>query len=380
MAKIARGPRASCPTLETVVVIDPRATRPTRSAGRAARARPRPRRRRAGRARAPRSSPRTRTRSSTRRARPGRRRAACSPTATTASSSRCARSESIVPRGRRRLPLPAARALVRAADPADRRSTSARTIAYFGGDPKQIVAELMEVKPHYLPSVPRIFEKIYTLVTSSGDPEKIRGATQLGLEGARAARRPASRSPPSCRRHFDKADEELFRTSATSFGGRLRQATSGAAPIATGDPRVLLRLRRAGARGLRHDRDRHGVDRLDRRQLQASAPSGGPLPRRRDPDRRGRRGPGQGPEHLQRLLQDGGQVVRRDRATAGCTPATSARSTRTASSRSPAARRTSSSPRAARTSRRRTSRTTSSSRAGSRRRSCTATAGPTPWR
>ena len=47
------------------------------------------------------------------------------------------------PGGRRRLPLPPARALVRAADPAARRSTSARTIAYFGGDPKQIVPELM---------------------------------------------------------------------------------------------------------------------------------------------------------------------------------------------------------------------------------------------
>ncbi len=37
------------------------------------------------------------------------------------------------------------------------------TLAYFGGDTKQIVGELMEVKPTYLPSVPRIFEKIYTL-------------------------------------------------------------------------------------------------------------------------------------------------------------------------------------------------------------------------
>ena len=56
------------------------------------------------------------------------------------------------------------------------------TIAYWGGDPKGIVGELMQVKPHYLPSVPRIFEKIYTLVTSTNDPEKIRGATQLGLK------------------------------------------------------------------------------------------------------------------------------------------------------------------------------------------------------
>src|SRR6185436_4110924 len=36
------------------------------------------------------------------------------------------------------------------------------TIAYFGGDTKQIIAELNEVHPTYLPSVPRIFEKIYT--------------------------------------------------------------------------------------------------------------------------------------------------------------------------------------------------------------------------
>ena len=37
------------------------------------------------------------------------------------------------------------------------------TIAYFGGDVKQIVGELQEVQPTFLPSVPRIFEKIYTL-------------------------------------------------------------------------------------------------------------------------------------------------------------------------------------------------------------------------
>src|SRR2546421_6206778 len=35
------------------------------------------------------------------------------------------------------------------------------TLAYFGGDAKQIVPELGEVKPTYLPSVPRGFEKIY---------------------------------------------------------------------------------------------------------------------------------------------------------------------------------------------------------------------------
>src|SRR4051794_11007357 len=105
------------------------------------------------------------------------------------------------------------------------------TIAYWGGDPKGIVGELMAVKPHYLPSVPRIFEKIYTLVTSSGDPEKIRAATSLGLKvrELEAAGQPV---PDELRAAYDKADAELFSNVRNVFGGRLRQATSGAAPIA----------------------------------------------------------------------------------------------------------------------------------------------------
>jgi long-chain acyl-CoA synthetase len=105
------------------------------------------------------------------------------------------------------------------------------TIAYWGGDPKGIVGELMAVKPHYLPSVPRIFEKIYTLVTSSGDPEKIRAATQLGLK-VRQLQAAGHPIPPQYQEAFDKADAELFANVRNVFGGRLRQATSGAAPIA----------------------------------------------------------------------------------------------------------------------------------------------------
>jgi long-chain acyl-CoA synthetase len=104
-------------------------------------------------------------------------------------------------------------------------------IAYWGGDPKGIVGELMAVKPHYLPSVPRIFEKIYTLVTSSGDPEKIREATKLGLK-VRQLQDAGQPIPPQYQEAFDRADEELFKNVRNVFGGRLRQATSGAAPIA----------------------------------------------------------------------------------------------------------------------------------------------------
>src|SRR4051794_15311622 len=104
-------------------------------------------------------------------------------------------------------------------------------IAYWGGDVKQIVPELMAVRPTYMPSVPRIFEKIFTLVTSSGDPEQIRAATKLGLQvrELQAAGRPV---PPELQAAFDKADAELFANVRNVFGGRLKQANTGAAPIA----------------------------------------------------------------------------------------------------------------------------------------------------
>src|SRR5215217_2281428 len=105
------------------------------------------------------------------------------------------------------------------------------TLAYFGGDPKQIIPELSEVKPSYLPSVPRIFEKLYTLVTAHGDPEQIKAATQVGLK-VRQLQAAGQEVPAELRAHFDAADEKLFKNVRAAFGGRLRQATSGAAPIA----------------------------------------------------------------------------------------------------------------------------------------------------
>jgi long-chain acyl-CoA synthetase len=43
------------------------------------------------------------------------------------------------------------------------------TLAYSEKDTQKIVANLMELKSSFFPSVPRIFEKIHTLVTSAGD-------------------------------------------------------------------------------------------------------------------------------------------------------------------------------------------------------------------
>ncbi len=57
------------------------------------------------------------------------------------------------------------------------------SIAYWEKDPQKIVPNLTEVRPTYFPSVPRIFEKIYTLATSNApDREQLEQAVGLGLK------------------------------------------------------------------------------------------------------------------------------------------------------------------------------------------------------
>jgi long-chain acyl-CoA synthetase len=111
------------------------------------------------------------------------------------------------------------------------------TLAYFGGDTKQIVPELMEVKPTYLPSVPRVFEKIYTLAQGAIEakpPEERRqakAAIELGVKVRDMINR-GEPVPPELQKPFDEADAELFKLVRGIFGGNVRHATSGAAPIA----------------------------------------------------------------------------------------------------------------------------------------------------
>jgi long-chain acyl-CoA synthetase len=106
------------------------------------------------------------------------------------------------------------------------------TIAYWEKDPQKIIPNLMEVKPTYFPSVPRIFEKIYTLATSNAeDPEKLEQAVQLGLK-VRLAQQRGEEVGPELQQAFDEADEKLFANVRNLFGGRVRQAVTGAAPIA----------------------------------------------------------------------------------------------------------------------------------------------------
>src|SRR3954466_3760075 len=96
-------------------------------------------------------------------------------------------------------------------------------IAYFGGDTKQIVPELSETRPTYLPSVPRIFEKIYTLVSSNVDPETLKKATEVGGR-VQDLRVRGEDVPADLQAAFDQFDEKLFSNVRAAFGGRLREA------------------------------------------------------------------------------------------------------------------------------------------------------------
>jgi long-chain acyl-CoA synthetase len=108
------------------------------------------------------------------------------------------------------------------------------TMAYFGGNTRQIIPEIGEVKPTYIPSVPRIFEKLYALGTAQIPPEQmeeVRRAVEAGVE-IRAHEHRGESVPPELRERFGPLDERLFKPVRDLFGGRVREATTGAAPIA----------------------------------------------------------------------------------------------------------------------------------------------------
>jgi long-chain acyl-CoA synthetase len=115
------------------------------------------------------------------------------------------------------------------------------TLAYWSRDPQQIVPELQEVRPAYFPSVPRIFEKIYTLATtavakaSPQEREQFEQAVRVGV-AVRDMMLRGEQVPEDLQRVFDAAEERLYKNVRSIFGGNVRQAVTGAAPIA---PEIL---------------------------------------------------------------------------------------------------------------------------------------------
>jgi long-chain acyl-CoA synthetase len=106
------------------------------------------------------------------------------------------------------------------------------TIAYWERDPQKIIPNLMEVRPTYFPSVPRIFEKIYALAAANApDKAQLDQAVKLGVK-VRELQNRGEEVPADLRAAFDKADEEMYSKVRGLFGGNIKQAVTGAAPIA----------------------------------------------------------------------------------------------------------------------------------------------------
>ncbi|MBM3667547.1 MAG: long-chain fatty acid--CoA ligase [Actinobacteria bacterium] len=110
------------------------------------------------------------------------------------------------------------------------------TLAYWERDPLKIVPNLSEVKPTYFPSVPRIFEKIYTAATANAEKEG--GLKQaifnwaVGVGKKVREREHAGKSVnPLLKAQHDLADRLVLSKVRQLFGGNLKLAVTGAAPI-----------------------------------------------------------------------------------------------------------------------------------------------------
>jgi long-chain acyl-CoA synthetase len=121
-------------------------------------------------------------------------------------------------------------------------------IAYWERDPLKIIPNLAEVKPEYFPSVPRIFEKIYTAATSevekSGGLKKLVFNWAIGV-GKKVRERERAGKPIGflLRKQYEVADKQVLSEIRALFGGRIKNCVTGAAPI---NPEILRFFDAAG--------------------------------------------------------------------------------------------------------------------------------------
>ncbi len=122
------------------------------------------------------------------------------------------------------------------------------TLAYWERDPLKIMPNLAELKPTYFPSVPRIFEKIYTAANSG--MEKEGGLKKVVFDRAikvgakmRAVERSGRKPGFLLSREYAFLDKQVLSKIRGLFGGKLRLAVSGAAPI---NPEILRFFDAAG--------------------------------------------------------------------------------------------------------------------------------------
>jgi long-chain acyl-CoA synthetase len=121
-------------------------------------------------------------------------------------------------------------------------------LAYWRRDPKKIIDDVALIRPTYLPSVPRVFEKIYTAATAKaeeagGVKAKLFGwAVGVGGE-VRERERRGGRPGLILKAQHTLADKLVLSKVRALFGGRIKVAITGAAPI---DKEIIAFFHSAG--------------------------------------------------------------------------------------------------------------------------------------
>jgi long-chain acyl-CoA synthetase len=110
------------------------------------------------------------------------------------------------------------------------------TLAFWSGDPNLLLEDIADARPTYLPSVPRVFEKIHA--KALGAVEDASPLRRLAFEWAiatgrraRAVERRGDAAGPMLRAGLRAADRLVLSPVRNLFGGELRLGLTGAAPI-----------------------------------------------------------------------------------------------------------------------------------------------------
>ncbi len=109
-------------------------------------------------------------------------------------------------------------------------------LAYWHRDPKRIVADVGEIAPTILPSVPRVFEKIYAAATgkveAAGGPKAKLFWWAVGVgRTVRAREQKGGHNGLVLDAQHKLADKLVLHKVRDLFGGRIKLALTGAAPI-----------------------------------------------------------------------------------------------------------------------------------------------------
>jgi long-chain acyl-CoA synthetase len=149
----------------------------------------------------------------------------------------------------------------------------------FCSDVRNVAGELREARPHFLCSVPRVYEKVHERIliaaAQSGRLKRRLFDWALGVGREASERRRGGRPvPPGLALRHALADRLVLRRIRAAFGGRLVWAASGAAPL---NPEINAFLHACGVNliqglGMTENTSLSNANRLDRNKLDTVGP------------------------------------------------------------------------------------------------------------